>query len=123
MHAGHVVERLRNPHPARQHGDIGNEADIAHELIALGPGVASEHLQFSLIWSEAENRVECGRLACSVGTDDSEDAALFNTQIDAVQRDGCAEGLAKAAGFYVRHGFSAPPWGDSTRRVSTVRHS
>ena len=43
MHAGDVVERLRNPYPARQHGDIGNEADIAHELIALGPGVASEH--------------------------------------------------------------------------------
>ena len=48
MHAGDVIEHLRNPHPARQHGDIGDEADIAHELIALGPGIASEHLQFSL---------------------------------------------------------------------------
>src|SRR6266849_7194367 len=64
MHAGDVVERLRNPHPARQHGDISNEGDIAHELIALGPRVASEHLQFSLIWSKAENRVERGGLAC-----------------------------------------------------------
>src|ERR1700694_1922306 len=105
MYAGDVVECLRNPYPARQHGDIGNEADIAHELIALGPGVASEHPQFSLIWGEAENRVERGSLACAVGADDSEDAALFNTQIDTVQRDGCAEGLAKAAGFYDCHGF------------------
>ena len=24
MHPGHVVERLRNPHPARKHGDIGD---------------------------------------------------------------------------------------------------
>ena len=122
MHAGDVVERLRNPHPARQHGDIGDEADIAHELIALGPGVASEHLQFSLIWSEAENRVERGGLAGAVGTDESEDAALFDAQIDAVQRDGCAEGLAQAACFYACHGFSAPPRGHSTRRSSTVRH-
>ena len=26
MHAGDVVEHLRNPHPARQHGDVGDEA-------------------------------------------------------------------------------------------------
>src|SRR6266852_7499888 len=114
MHAGDVFERLRNPRPARQHGDIGNEADIAHELIARGPGVASEHVQLPLIWGEAENRVERGGLAGAVGTDEPEDAALFNTQIDAVQRDGCAEGLAKAACFYACHGFSAPPLRFST---------
>src|SRR5208282_1005795 len=39
-----------------------------------------EHPQFSLIWGESENRVERGGLACAVGTDDSEDAALFDTQ-------------------------------------------
>ena len=87
MHAGDVIERLRNLDPARQHGDIGDEADIAHELIALGPGIASEHLQLSLVRGEAENRVERGGLAGAVGTDESEDAALFHAQIDAVQRD------------------------------------
>src|SRR5437868_9917424 len=81
VHAGHVVKRLRHPYPARQDGNIGNEADIAHELIALGPRVAPQHLQFSLIRGEAENGVERGGLACAVGTDQSEDAALFNTQI------------------------------------------
>ena len=45
VHAGDVVERLRDPDPARQHGDVGDEADVAHEPIALGPGVAPEHLQ------------------------------------------------------------------------------
>ena len=108
MHAGDVVERLRDPHPARQHGDVGNEADIAHQLIALGPRVASEHLQFALVGGEAEDRVERGGLACAVGTDQAEDAALFDAQIDAVQRDGRAEGLAQAACFYACHGFSAP---------------
>ena len=107
MHAGHVVERLRNLDPARQHRDIGNEADIAHQLIALGPGVASEHSQFSLIWGEAENRVERGGLAGAVRADESEDAALFDTQIHAVQRDGCAEGLAETACFYDCHGFGS----------------
>src|ERR1700758_3321590 len=105
MHAGDVFERLRNPYPTRQHGDIRNEADVAHELIALSPGIASEHFQFSLIWSEADNRVERGRFAGAVGTDESEDAALFDTQIDAVQRNGCAERLAEAVCFYDGHGF------------------
>src|SRR5580692_11558239 len=78
MHSGNVVQRLRNPYPARQHGDIGDEADIARELIALPPWVASKHFQFSLIRREPENRIECGALACAVGADKSEDAALFD---------------------------------------------
>src|SRR5260370_35795813 len=75
MHALDVIEGLRNPHPARQDGDIGDEADIAHEAIALGPGVAPEHSQFSLIGLEAETRVEREGLAGAVGTEDPEDAA------------------------------------------------
>src|ERR1700684_4282675 len=88
MHAGDVLQYLRNPHPARQHSDIGNEADIAHQLIALAPGVAPKHPQFSLIWREAENRIERGSFACAVRTNESENAALFDPQIDAIQRDG-----------------------------------
>ena len=126
MHPGDVVERLRNTHPAWQHRDIGNETDIAHELIALGPGVASEHLQFSLIGGEAENRIERGGLACAVGTDESENAAFFDPQIDAVQRDRCAVGLAETACFYTCHGFSAPSSQCSTttgvlRQLSAAR--
>src|ERR1019366_9224264 len=107
MHSGYVVERMGNPHPARQYGDIGDEADIAHELIALVPGVASEHSQFAVIWGEAENGVERGALACAVGTDEPEDAALVDMQIDAVERDGFTEGLAQAACFDDFHGFGS----------------
>jgi hypothetical protein len=49
MDASDVVEQLRNPDPTRQHSDIGNERDIAHELYARVPWIASEHRQFSLI--------------------------------------------------------------------------
>ena len=108
MHAGDVVERLRDPHPARQHGDVGDEADVAHEPVALRPGVAPEHLQLALVGGEAEDRVERGGLARAVGTDEPEDAALFDAQVDAVERDGRAEGLAQAARFDAGHGFSAP---------------
>jgi hypothetical protein len=104
-----VVEGLGDPQPAGQHRDIGNEADIAHEPIALGPGVAAENLQVSLVLDEPEDRVERGALAGAVGTDESEDAAFFDTQVDAIQSDGCAVGLAEAACFYAGHGFSAPP--------------
>jgi len=31
MHAGDVVERLRNSDPSRQYRDVGYEADIAHQ--------------------------------------------------------------------------------------------
>src|SRR5882672_7023511 len=110
MHAREVVESLPNSHPAWKHGDIGNEAGIAHELIALGPGVASE------------NRVKRGGFACAVGTDESENPALFHPQIDAIHRDRGAEGLAEAACFYACHMFSAPSWGDSTRPFSTLCH-
>src|SRR5207248_499979 len=78
---------------------IGDEADITHEPITLGPGIASKHSQFSLTGSEAENCVERGGLAGAVGTDDAEDAALVDTQINTVQRDGPTEGLAQAACF------------------------
>src|SRR5215471_14097177 len=110
MHSGNVVENLRHPDPTRQHCDIGDETDVAHELIALVPGIALEHPEFSLKRSEAKNRVERGGFARAVGTDESENPAFFDAQIDSVQRDGCAKSFAQAAGFYHCHGFSFPPW-------------
>src|SRR6267154_1298203 len=118
MDAGDVVERLRNFDPAREDGDIGDEGDIAHELIAVDPGVAAEDFQLSLIWSEAENGVERGGLAGPVGANESKDAALFDAQIDAVERYGGAEDFAEAACFYACHGFNAPRLSLSQRTVT-----
>ena len=50
-------------------------------------------------------------------------SALFNAQIDAVQGDGCAEGLAQAAGFYAWHGFSVPPLFWFSISAEGLRHS
>src|SRR5207245_9592869 len=52
----------------------------------------------------------------------STEAALLYTHLPAIQGDGFAEGLAEAACFYAWHGFSASPWEDSARLISTVRH-
>src|SRR5439155_11921627 len=90
-------------------GAVSDEGDIKHELIALGPRVAPEHFELSLIWGGAEDRVERGRVAGAVGPDESQDAALFDTQIDPVQRDGRVEDLAEAVCFYAGHRVSAFP--------------
>src|ERR1700720_1271298 len=97
MHANDIVQKLGNPRPAWQHGNIRNEAHIPHELIALAPGVASKYPQLSFICREAENRVERRSLAGTVGTDDSQDAPFFQPQVHTVQRSRFAEGLAQAA--------------------------
>src|SRR5215468_11994347 len=109
MHPGYVVERLRDFDPARQHRDIGNEADIAHQVVSCRPWIAAQHPQFSLIGREAQNGVERGGLARAVRTNESQNPALFNSQVHAIQRDGCAKSFAKTAGFNACHGSMAPP--------------
>src|SRR3546814_9423125 len=41
VHAGDEVDGFADPDPARQHGDVGDEADIVHQLVALGARVAA----------------------------------------------------------------------------------
>src|SRR6516225_5720461 len=126
MHAGEELERLRNLHPTRQHGNIGDKADIAHQLVAFGPRIASEHPQFSLIRNKPKNCVQCSRLARTIGTDESEDASLLNLQVNAVQRDSGAERLAQSTCFYASHSVSAPPVsnpGSASCRSAVPPHS
>jgi hypothetical protein len=99
MHTSHVVERLRDLHPAGQHGDIRDEADITHEEIALRPRIAAEHLELALEREEAQDRVERSCFAGAVRPDEAEDAAFFDVQVDAVECDGAAVRLAETASF------------------------
>src|SRR4029453_9724154 len=43
MHARDVIEQLRHANPTRQDSDISDERDFLHELIALGPWIASQY--------------------------------------------------------------------------------
>src|SRR4051812_17935720 len=106
MHSRDVIERLRNPHPARQHGDIGNETDVAHELVALVPGISTENTELPLVRGETENGVERSALAGAVRPDQSEDAPLFDAQVDSFERDGGAKDFAETACFYAGHGLA-----------------
>src|ERR1700751_3260071 len=122
VHALDVVERLRNPQPARQHGDIGDKTDIPHELIAFFPGIAPQYLQLSLIRGEPEDGVQRRVRAGAFGTDESDNAALFDAQVDTVQRDSRSEGLAEAACFYACHSVSVPPSWCRASAGRSLRH-
>jgi len=39
MPAGHEVDRIHHAQPARQDRDVGDEADVLHQGLALGAGV------------------------------------------------------------------------------------
>ena len=85
MHPGDIIEQLRDPDPARQNRDIGDERDFAHQFIALRPRVAPEHLQFSLVREEPEDGVERGGFAGAIRADESEDATFLDPEINSVQ--------------------------------------
>src|SRR3954468_20269372 len=119
MHAGNVVERLRDANPAWEHGNIGDEADVTHQLVAFGPRVASQYTQFSLVGREAKNCVESSGFARAIRANDAENAAVFYLQIDAVKRDGFSKRFTETASFYAGHSFSAPLQRVSTQKFST----
>src|SRR5579859_5015581 len=118
MHTSYILKQLRNADPARQHGHIGHEAHIAHKPVALGPGIAPEYSELSLIGRKSENRIQRRGLARAVGTNQPENPSFFHAQVHAVQCDGCAEGLAQTSCLYACHGFSGPPW---WTRASSIR--
>ena len=107
MDAGHIVDGLADPHPARQHRDIGDEADVAHERIALAPRVAAEHRELALVRDQPEDRVQGGGLARAVRSDQAKDTPGLDGKVDAGERDGRAVRLAEAMGFDARHEGSA----------------
>ena len=108
MHAGDVVEQLSHADPARKHGDVGDERDLAHEPVAFAARILAEDPNRALARDEAEQGVECGALARSIGTYDAQDMSFFDCEIDAVQSDHGAIGLAKSTHLDAGHGISAP---------------
>jgi hypothetical protein len=72
------IERLCHPHPSRQHGHVGDEADIADQSVPLLPRIPSEDAEFSLVGCEADDRVQRRGLAGAVGTEQADDAPFVH---------------------------------------------
>ena len=71
--------------PARQHRDVGDEADVLHEPVALVVGVEAEHRELAVEAREAEQGLERGRLAGAVRADQPDDAAGLDVEIHVVE--------------------------------------
>ncbi len=78
MHALDIVDGVAHPHPARQHRHVGDEADIAHQRVARGPGIEPEDAELALIRNETEDGVEQRALAGAVGADEAQDLAFVD---------------------------------------------
>ena len=121
VHPLHVPERLRHPQPAREDGHVGDEADVAHQPVALGPRVAPQDAQLALAAGEPQDGVQRRGLPRPVGAHHAHDAPLVHAQAHPVQRDRPPERLAQLPRFDAGHGVSAPPparpW---TRRVPAL---
>src|SRR6266487_6469245 len=74
-------------------------------------------------WGQNFRNPQRSALARAVGTDDPKDASLLDAQVDSIQGDGGAEGLAETVCFDAWHGFSAPSWRDSTTACRARRDS
>jgi hypothetical protein len=86
MHAGHELDGLLHLDPARQHRHVGDEADIVHQLVALGARILAQHLELALERHQAQDGLERGGLAGAVGADQADDAAGADLEVGAVQR-------------------------------------
>src|SRR5437588_595597 len=85
VHAVDEIERLPDPQPARQHRHVGDEAHLAHQLIALRARIEPEHGELPAEGGEPENRLERRGLPGAVRTDEPDDAAGLDREAHPVQ--------------------------------------
>src|SRR3954462_13806247 len=57
----------------------------------------------SVVWQQTQNGLERGGLARAVGTDEPDDAAFFDTQINAIQRGRGSKLFAQTVRFNACH--------------------
>ncbi len=98
VHVGDEIDHFVHADPAWQYRHIGDEADIAHQLVTLLARVETQHVEITREIGEAEDRLQRGGLAGTVGADQSDDPTGSDLETDVVQRQGRLVPLAQAAG-------------------------
>jgi hypothetical protein len=58
MHAGDEIDGVLHLQPARQDGDVGDEADVLHQVVALGARVDAQHRQLAVEGDQAQRGLE-----------------------------------------------------------------
>ncbi len=97
VYAFDVFQRLADLQPARQHRHIGDEGDLLHQRLALAARVEAQDREFALEVGQTEQGLQGGGLTGAVGTDETDDAAGFDGEIDAVQDFRAGVTLGQAA--------------------------
>ncbi len=69
------VDCLIDAQPSRQHGDVGDEAGVVHEIGALGERLTAQDLEPAYVSGQAENGAQCGGFSGAVRADEPDDAA------------------------------------------------
>ena len=87
------VEQLGHFYPARQHRHVRDEANVAHQLLALPERIETQHRQLPIAVRQAEQRLEQGCLAGAVGAEEAHDLAFFYVEADVVNGVHFAETL------------------------------
>ena len=84
VHGLDIVKQLFHPDPPRQHGNVGDETDFAHQLLSLPERIQADHRQIAVAIRKPEHGFQQGCLAGTVRTYQSQYFAFLNLETDVV---------------------------------------
>ena len=102
MHAGDEIDGLIDAQPGGQHRDVGDEAGVMHQRGALAQRLATQHLQLPFVGGQPQDGAQRGGLTGAVRADEPDDAAGFDREIGAIQRDVRSILFCQITSFYQR---------------------
>src|SRR6266700_8370126 len=82
MHATDEIHSLADAQPAWQHGDVGDEANLLHQLEAMRARIQTKHGKTAVEFGQSKNRLKRRSLSSAIGTDQTDDPTGLNIEID-----------------------------------------
>jgi hypothetical protein len=101
------VEQLPDANPPGQDRHVRDETHVLHQRGALAGGILAEHGQLAVVGCQAEDCLERRGLAGAVGSDQTDDTAGRNFEVDVVDGDGSAITLGQPTGGKDRRHWSS----------------